>query len=207
MKFNKKSVTLHGERIIHIVSPEFVGDYITASDNGTGYQYIMTNGTGYGFLAEIFRLSTTLKKNEIFYIPFNFKYIKEYEEFFCSSRKHYSGFVAFNYCTAQLNLKDIRRAINTKTCKCSEIYLSDDTKTDYVDWWKTDRRLTVKQDGSLFSIATNADGFKALANSCENLADYGDDIEYNQYAPHMHHDWNENTSKSEGITFYFWQHP
>ena len=43
-----------------------------------------------------------------------------------------------------------------------------------------------------------------MAQSCADLSEYGDDLQYNKYPPHHHHDWDENTAKSLGITFYYW---
>lgn len=77
----------------------------------------------------------------------------------------------------------------------------------YPEDWKTRRRLTVRRAGMQMTLGGNGDSFATLADSCARLAEYGDDVACNKYPPHMHHDMDDvNTSKSMGVTFYYWHH-
>jgi hypothetical protein len=131
-------------------------------------------------------------------------YINDFSEL---NENHYSGLILINYCTAQFSSKDIISSIKAKIFQKESISRTCEFSREYVDRWKTQHRTTVKESGTLVIIRTNADGFTSFAQSCANLAEYGDDIQYNECSPHMHHDWDENTSNSLGITLYYWQSP
>jgi len=73
--------------------------------------------------------------------------------------------------------------------------------------WARKGCLTVRQHGSLLRVATDRDGFLALAASCRSLSACGDDERGNDGPEHFHHDGLENTKGSLGVTLYYWQHP
>ncbi|MDF2587640.1 MAG: hypothetical protein K0S41_1481 [Anaerocolumna sp.] len=52
-------------------------------------------------------------------------------------------------------------------------------------------------------ISTNRDGFSSLSCGAYNLIQYGD-VYIEDSLPHMHYDWNENTSTSVGVTLFYW---
>ncbi len=52
-------------------------------------------------------------------------------------------------------------------------------------------------------ISTNGDGFKSLTCGALNLTEYGDEY-IEDFLPHMHYDWSENTSTSVGVSLYYW---
>jgi hypothetical protein len=47
------------------------------------------------------------------------------------------------------------------------------------------------------------DGFYSLTCGAINLTEYGD-VYIEDYLPHMHYDWSENTSSSTGVNLYYW---
>jgi hypothetical protein len=198
---------LHGGKKISLLTPIKLNINITITDDGKGYYYMISNGTGYSFLTEVFALGISLQKNEILYLPFEFSNMNSYETDFPNKEKHYSGLILINYCTTQIAAKDIICSIKTKTYQNESIAKTCEFSSEPINRWKTRHRTTVKAIGSFIIISTNADGFSSFAQSCSNLAEYGDDSKNNEFPPHMHHDWDENTSKSLGITLYYWQSP
>lgn len=206
MKLSRKTVCLHGNRNIYVLTPKNISDKITATDDQKGYFYLMSNGTGYALLSKIFALAISLGENELIYLPLEFAYQKAYEKDFSAFENHYTGVVIFNYCTTQIDGKDILTVLNNKPIKMETISRDKLLSDEFPDRWKTRHRLTVKGKGKLLIMSGNGDIFTSMAQSCENLAEYGDDVEFNKSPPHMHHDWDENTAKSVGITFYYWHH-
>lgn len=204
MKFFKRTVKLHRNKSIYILIPKEVCNSIIAT-NTRGYHIILSNGTGYSSLSEIFKICFKLRENEILFYKFNFLYNDDFLNRFGDKENYYSGFVASNYCSSRFSTKNIIKAINTSYYKTDEIEINDKRQPQFIDHWKTKNRLNVKAHGKLLFFSTNSDGYMTLANSYDILAEYGDDIQFNDYSPHQHHDWEENTAKSIGITFYYWQ--
>jgi len=202
----RKTVHLHGGRDIYILTPETIGREITAIDDKKGYFYLMSNGTGYTLLLKLFALAISLRNNELIHFPLDFAYQNAYEKDFPELENHYAGIVLFNYCKTQIDGKDILFALKSKPAKTELINRDTLFFDEFPDRWKTRHRLTVKNRGKLLIMSGNGDIFTSMAQSCANLAEYGDDAEYNKHPPHMHHDWDENTAKSVGITMYYWHH-
>ena len=183
-------------------------DSITAIGDGKGNCYIFANGSGYKLLTDLFAICAELRKNEFMYLPLNFAYLGGYRAYFVDMPEaHYTGIGMVNYCDLQLSTKDMLSALNTKIYKTEKAGQVPHLPKKHIDPWKTKRRLTIKTQGKALIISTNGDGFIDLAQSCNRLTEYGDDAKCNDYSPHMHHDWKENTSKSAGLTFYYWQCP
>jgi len=172
MLIDKKTVTIHGGREIHLLTPCKIDYNITAGHNNKGFVIILGNGSGF----------------------------KE----FISDFSFNSNIYLVNYCETQISPKDINKIANIKIFSNETIERSLDIKEEYIDSWKTNRRLTVKNHKKNMVISTNRDGFINLADGAKHLSDYGDDIEYNDYPPHFHYDWGENTSKSDGVILYYW---
>ena len=206
MEFIRKTVCLYDGREINILTPTRNSREITATDNQKGYFYLMSNGTGYALLTKIFALAISLGGNELIHLPLDFAYREAYEKDFSELENHYIGIVLFNYCTTQLDGKDILNVLKSKSVKTDIINRDTLFSDGSPDRWKTRHRLTVKKRGKLLILSGNGDIFTSMAQSCKNLAEYGDDVEFNKYPPHMHHDWDENTAKSVDITFYYWHH-
>ncbi|MDD2268463.1 MAG: hypothetical protein PHY15_02800 [Eubacteriales bacterium] len=205
MKLEKSNIVFHGQREIKILSPCFLNPDTTLATNGLGYYYIISNGTGYSVLAELFSLGISLSKDEIIYLPFEFKHTNYYKCDF--DEQQYKGLILANYCTSQFKAKEIVAAVEQKPYKRESIELSPELPQEDVDFWKVRHRTTVAKHGRHIIISTNGDGFASFAMSCINLSEYGDDVKYNDFPPHMHHDWYQSTSKSLGITLYYWQSP
>jgi len=206
--FIKRTVVLHGGYEVIILTPKLLCETISAMGTNTDYYVTLANGSGYSYLAKMFFIGTILKKNEIIYLPFLFNSKEPYGQN-CYQGRHFSSIVLFNYCTAQISVKDILTALKTKNYQTSNVNISVKNMMNYsdnwVDYWKTTRRLTIKQHSEILIISTNGDLFGNMAGACLELAEYGDDIQYNKYPPHKHFDWSENTSNSLGITLCYWQ--
>ena len=207
MKFEKRTVKLHGSRTIYILIPESGCDSIIATDDRLGSYYTFGNSTGYLLLTELFSVAAKLNQDEFIYVPLNFAYMDGAKTYFTGMDFHYTGIVLINYNRLQISAKDLKAALGIK------IYVSDKTErrihlpAEYIEHWKTRRRLTVKTHGKVLIISTNGNSFLDMAHSCDSLTVYNDDAKYNHYPAHMHHDMDENTAKSLGITFYYCQCP
>lgn len=167
---------------------------------------MLSNGTGYALLSELFASAISLENNELIHLPLPFEYLETYKKDFPELENHCSGIVVFNYCTTRIDGRNISAALKSKAIKEAIITRNSQFSDDFPDRWKTHHRLTVKKKGSLLIMSGNSDIFTSLAQSCASLAEYGDDADYNKYPPHRHHDWDENTAKSVGITLYYWHH-
>lgn len=203
MKFKTDTVFLHGGRKSHILKPLNVNHDIIMVNDGKGFYYMIGNGSGYSFLSEVFYAAMTLNENEFIYLKFDFHHENAYN--FWGIERRYVGIILFNYCTTQIKSKDILLSLRANVVESKTIEKSVQPVREYIDRWATNKRLTVKEHSSQIIISTNKDGFEDLTISCLRLAEYGNDIEYNDYPPHMHHDWTQNTSKSPGITLQYWQ--
>lgn len=201
----KKSVMLHGGKRIALLTPNQLNKSITIFDDGKGYYVMLSNGTGYSFLSEIFALGISLQNNELIYLPFESRNNNAYGNYCLNEEKHYSGLILFNYCTAQFTAKEIMCSIKTKTYQRELITKTCEFSSELIDKWKIRHKTTIKARGSLIIISTNANGFTSLAQSCSDLAEYGDDTKNNEFTPHIHLDCNENTYKSLEITLDYWQ--
>jgi len=195
---------------MHVLTPTPSCQYksITAINDGKGNDYIFANGSGFGLLARIFAVCEKLQKNEFVYLPLNFAYLDGYRAYYEGMQEtHYAGIAMVNYCGLQLHTKDMVSVLSTKVYKIDKTERVPRLPKEPIAQWKTERRLTVKTQGEIILISANGDGFVDLAQSCTHLAQCGDDPKYNDYPPHRHHDWKETTSKSAGITFFYWQCP
>ena len=204
MNFIKRQVLLPGARKVNVLLPETVCPDITAADNGKGYFFLMSNGTGYIALTDIFALATSLEKDEIIYCPLEVAHIDAYEHHFSELENHYKGIVIFNFNTTKINAKDISTVLKTRIYKETKLTRQIAYSDKRPDIWDVGRRLTVKSAGKLLVISGERAVFTSMAQSCERLSKYGDDSRYNSEREHEHHDWYENTANSVGITFYYW---
>lgn len=208
MKFEKRTVKLHGSRTIYILIPESGCDSITATDDRLGNYYTFANSTGYVLLTELFSIAAELNQDELIYLPLDFAYMDGYKTYFTGMPEfHYTSIVVMNYNRLQISTKDLKVALGIKAYACDQTERGIHLQAEYIERWKTRRRLTVKTHGKVLIISTNGDSFIDMAHSCDSLTGYNDDAKYNQYPAHMHHDRDENTAKSLGITFYYWQCP
>lgn len=189
-----------------ILTPESACEFITATEIQNDY-YIFSNSTGYTVLRDVISSACILQKNEIIYMPLNFRYMDEYQTDFIEPETHFKSLIFMNYSMSQFSTKEILTAIRTKQYKTDSVTREYSFSKDWVDNWKTNKRLTVKPSGKNLIFSANRDVFTSMAQSCDGLSAYGDYEKYNQSPPHMHHDWGENTSKSVGITFYYWTPP
>lgn len=202
MQFIIKTYTLHGGLIRHILTPVEIYNNIVAAHDNKGLEVTFGNGSGYSVLHDIFLIAADLKENEIIYIPTKFgvnKYKKAFDNF-----SFYDGIFFANYCATQSTLKQI------SSLKQMRYY---DKKIEnreaigavrHIEHWKTKNILTVKRFKKDIYITTNADGFHYLAYGAKSMVEYGDDEFYNECSSHCHYDWKENTSKSIGITMFYW---
>jgi len=205
MNIIKRKVMLPGNREVNILLPEEVCLEITATKNFDEY-LLLSNGTGYSALTDFFALATSLEKDELIYYPLEFSHMESYLKEF-PDEIHYKGIVIQNYIVSQLDAKDISAALKIKTYKEEKLIRSDSYSDEFRKRWETRRKLTVKTAGQLLILSSEKEVFTSMAQSCAVLAEYGDDndIDLKKYTPHQHHDWKENTAKSKGIIFYYWQ--
>lgn len=206
MNYTRKTVKLHGGQAVFVLIPKTVCTFITASEM-KGHYFVFSNGTGYDVLKDVISSACILEENEIIYMPLNFGFMDAYLSDFTEPENHFKGLLFMNYSTSRFNAKDIITAIKTRKSQLDLVTRAHTFSRDWVENWKTSSRLTVRPAGTQLIFSANRDVFTGLAQSCERLSEYGDCRKYNQYPAHMHHDWNENTAKSVGITFYYWMPP
>lgn len=206
MKFNRKTICLPGKRLVYLLTPEEKSDEMIVTDDKGGNYYIISNGTGYALLSKLFALAISLENHEIAYLPLRFGYSEAFGEYFPGLENHCTGIAVFNYCTTQMGGQDISTALKCEPAKEEAITRDTSFSKEFPDDWKTRHRLTVKKHGDTLIMSGNRDVFTMLAQSVECLSEYGDDQKNNEIRAHRHHDWDENTAKSVGITFYYWHH-
>ncbi len=158
-------------------------------------------------LTKLLLMAAELKKDELIYLPADFAYIEGIKVFHAGMREYYTAIALINYSQLQISAKDLKTALSIKTYTCGITERSAHLPAGYIPGWKTRHRLNVKTNGKTLLISTNEDGFVDMAHSCDSLTVYNDDAKYNDYPAHMHHDMDENTVKSLGINFYYWQCP
>ncbi|SHO52525.1 hypothetical protein [Anaerocolumna xylanovorans] len=202
MELIKRRITVHGGKEVYVLTPGNVSKSITAGHDNKGFVLTWGNGSGYQFLAECFSAAADLQKNEILYLPVRYQASEEFIESFGGCEYNYN-IVCTNYCETRISPKDIEEILKIKIWTEELIIRRSDIHTEYIDRWKTNKRLTVKIHKKNMYISTNRDGFHSLSCGACNLTEYGDEY-IEDYLPHMHYDWNENTSVSVGVTLYYW---
>lgn len=203
MNIVRNTITIHGGIEVYVLIPQETSEDITAGHDNKGFVVILGNGSGYSFLAKCFSIASELQKNEILYLPVRFKGSHEFEERF-SSFDYNLNIILTNYCNTQISIKDIEKVLHVKIFKQEIISRIPNINKKYIESWKTDRRLTIRIHKRNLYISSNKDVFSSLACAASNLSEYGDDVEYNDFSPHSHFDWQENTSNSVGVTLYYW---
>ena len=201
MELYKRVITCHGGQEIIVLSPLAVHSSITAGHDHKGFPLIWGNGSGYTFLAECFSIAAELMRNEVLYLPAQFKGSNEFLEIFDHWESRLS-IVCTNYCETQLSPKDIEKVLQVKVYSEQIINRTPVIKTEYMDNWKTHRRITVKIKNRNMYISTNRDGYSTLGWGASDLAEYGD--RHYEFHPHQHFDRDDNTSSSVGVTLYHW---
>lgn len=202
MKLTRKKITIHGGKEVFILTPYNISKSIAAGQDNKGFVLIWGNGSGYRFLAEYFSIAAELQKNEILYLPVRYDASDDFKETF-NGFEYNDNIICVNYCETQISPKDIEEILKIKTYTEDTIIRKPDVNTEYIDRWKTSRRLTVKIHKMNMYISTNRDGFHSLSCGACNLTEIGDEY-IKDYLPHMHYDWDENTSASVGINLYYW---
>lgn len=203
MNIVRNIIKIHGGNEIYVLTPQEISECITAGHDNKDFVVILGNGSGYQFLAKCFSIASKLQQNEILYLPVRFKSSYEFEERF-SSFDYNLNIILTNYCSTQISIKEIEKVLKVNVFKQEIISRCYNINQECIESWKTDRRLTVKIHKRNLYIATNRDVFSSLACGASKLSEYGDDIKYNDFAPHFHFDWRENTSTSVGVTLYYW---
>jgi hypothetical protein len=207
LNFIRKTALLHAGKEAHIITPMQTSPYITASEF-KGHYFVFSNSIGYAVLRDIMIAACVLEDNEIIHLSMDFEYQNEYRKDFSEPENHFTSLIFRNYCACRLKTKDIVAAIKTPTTSRQETVTRFFPLTeDYIENWKSRRRLTVKAVGNSLILSSNRDVFTSMAQSCKSMSELEDDEDMNNSPPHMHHDWDENTAKSVGITFYYWTPP
>ena len=111
MNLIKRQILLPRKREVNILFPESICPAITATHDGTGHCFLISNGTGYALLTDIFALATSLEKNELIYCPLAFAYMDAYMRDFPDPEYLYKGIVIFNFNSIRIRVKDIIRTI------------------------------------------------------------------------------------------------
>lgn len=203
MQLERKTVKMHGDKEIHILTPCIIDENLVACHDNKGFEVILGNGTVFNNLKMMFHLAIDLEENEILCCPVS-SGVKKYESPF-DEFSFYKNIYLMNYCRTQVSIKEINRVENSKIYQNKKITRVPISKTSNIEFWKSDRKLTVKKSNNNLYISTNRDGFTNLSNGAKYMGKYGDDITFNDDPPHTHFDWKENTSKSIGLTMYYWQ--
>ncbi len=201
MKLTKRKITVHGGKEVFILTP-YDNRNVSAGHDNKGFVIVWGNGSGYKLLTECFLIAAELLKNEILYLPVSYRASEEFTETFQGYEYNYN-IICTNYCETQMSPKDIEDILKIKVWTEEVIQRNPKINTRFIDRWKTNKRLTVKIHKKNMYISTNRDGFQALSHGAYNLTAYGDDY-IEDYLPHMHYDWGENTSTSVGLTLYYW---
>ncbi|WFR59648.1 hypothetical protein QA584_11340 [Anaerocolumna sp. AGMB13025] len=202
MKLIKRKIKVYGGKEIYILTPYAISPNITAGHDNKGFVLIWGNGSGYQFLTECFSIAAELHKDEILYLPVRYQVGKEFTDTFQGCECNYD-IVCRNYCETQISIKEIEDILKIKSRTEEIIQRNPKINKEFIDRWKTNRRLTVKIHKRNMYISTNRDGFHSLTYGAMNLTEYGD-VYIEDYLPHMHYDWSENTSSSIGINLYYW---
>ncbi len=202
MKLIKRKITIHGDKAVFILTPYEINKHISAGHDNKGFSVIWGNGSGFLYLAKCFSIAAKLCKNEILYLPIKYQASKDFIETF-QDFDYNNSIICTNYCETQLSPKEIEDILKIKVWTEDIVIRNPQIITEYIDRWKTERRLTVKFHKKNMYISTNKDGFHSLSCGAYHLTEYGDEYMEN-FLPHMHFDWNENTAASVGATLYYW---
>jgi hypothetical protein len=201
VKLVKRSVIIHGGKEVFVLIPLDINEIVIAGHDNLGSVLIWGNDSGYRFLAECFSISAELLNNEILYLPLKQNTSKGFNERFHECEYNYS-IICTNYCETQLSPKEIEAILKIKVWTEEIINRTPKINTEYIDHWKAKRRLTVKIHKKNMYISTNRHGYHSLTCGANDLMEYeGKTIE--DFIPHRHFDWEENTSTSVGVTLYY----
>lgn len=203
MELTKKKATLYGGREIAILCPHEVDRNIAAGHDNKGNALIWGNGNAYRFLSQCLAVAAELQNNELLYIPVQFEASEDFRYIF-DGCDYSLNIVCTNYCETPISIKDIERALQIKGCEEQIISRTATVNCEYIERWKTERRLTVKTHRKYIYIATNRDGFLSLSQGAHRMRAHDDANSYDGFLPHIHFDWEENTSVSLGVTLYYW---
>lgn len=203
MRLTKRKITVHGGKDVYILTPHDIIRNITAGHNNKGYVVIWSNGSGFKLLAECFSIAAELQKNEILYLPLSYQAGKEFADMFQGFEYNYN-IICTNYCETQISPKEIEDTLKIKTWTEEPVNRNPKVDVELIDRWKITKRLTVKLHKRNMYISTNSDGFQSLSYGASSLTEYGDEY-MEDCLPHLHYDWDENTSASVGLNLYYWQ--
>ncbi len=201
VKLIKRKITVHGGKEVFVLTPYEISWNVMAGHDNKDFVLVWGNGSGYKHLTECFSIAAELHKNEILYLPASYRASEEFNNTFLGCKYNYN-IICMNYCETQLSSKEIEEILKIKVCTEEIVNRNPKINTEFIDRWKTNKRLTVKIHKRNMYISTNSDGFKSLSHGAYNLTEYGD--EYMEDLPHMHYDWGENTAASVGVTLYYW---
>lgn len=203
MKFSKRTYYGKKNNLVNILVPEKIDYEFTATSDKKGYDVILSNGSGFNFIRDCLLIAANLQEDELLYVPIQLK-TNEFDGYY-NDLKYYKGLCFRNYCKAQISSKELGKILTSKPQEETIINITPILEAKYIESWKTEKRLTVKEFKENLLISTNKDGFVNLANGAHHFSDWGDDTDNNKYYGHRHYDLFENTLKSIGITFNYWQ--
>jgi len=200
MLLNHRQVLLSGGCEVVLLMPAEPCPEIAVIE-GKGEYYLFANATGFGVLAELFSLAVAQGPNEVIYCPSAFAHTAALEREM-PMLNQLKGLVIRNFGAMQMDNKDIMRAIKTKGGCVEQVDRRAEPLGERPRDWDTWRRLTVKCLHEVLMFSGEREVLTLLARSCRSFVMIGDDARAN--GDHVHHDRDDNTTKSLGITLEYW---
>ncbi len=206
MKVIERKVSI-GKKQYIITKPESDMENITGLFDYRKDVMVFADNNGYSILEKYFLLASNSIENDIFYIPVNFKGDDEFKDIFDSESDEYNlSIVIVNYNCVQLNSKELVQVLKSKNFveEQKQIELKIDKDYNY-DYWEIKDKLTVKKYSKFLIIYANKEMLRDLAMACRLMFVEDKYLECSNFNAHVHRDSIENTYKSLGLTFRFWQ--
>lgn len=167
---------------------------------------LFSDSLGYDLLSKLFWFAANLQGNELIHIPVDFKANEEFKSIFKAEYAESNlGLFLINYHCIQLSPKEIKAIMEQKIFDETTVGVPLNLPDEYpYEYWDLKNKLTVKKFSKYLFLSGNRDVFMNLAETSLNLIIDNEDIKYCHLQLHYHKDMDENTYKSDGITFRFW---
>ncbi len=192
-----------------VIKPKNTQNNIVGIIDKTDDVMVFADVDGFTLLSKYFYMASSTNENFIYHIPVDYKpndVFKIMTEGFVVENN--LSIVIVNYNSTQLGPSNVSEILKSKN-------YSENLYTQNVDIsgvynfnnWEIERKLTVKQHSKFLFIYGNKEMFLDLAETCKRMAVMDEDVELDDcnFFNHEHKDSFENTYKSLGLTFRFWQ--
>ncbi len=192
-----------------VIKPKNIQDNIVGLVDNTENVMIFADSDGFTVLSKYFYMASATNENFVYHIPVDYKPnddFKSMTEGFTVENN--LSIVIVNYNSTQLRPSKVTEILKIKNY--TEKLFSTDVNIhkDYnFNDWEIERKLTVKQHSKFLFIHGNKEIFLDLSQTCKDMAVIDEDIDIEEcnFSRHAHKDGYENTYKSKGLTFHFWQ--